>query len=325
MFGDLGLSLSAEAPRAGLLGLRLKAAGSDGPLVGVVSVRVADAADSAATIDCLAYDAAALDEQAGLQTDEVLDFMVETCLEHARDRGCTVAKVGGWVDHQIDARGPLAPFRGGPRDSGQQLLEACRRAGFAPAAAEDELEVMFGCPLDETLPPVPQLPDGYSLHFLRPGMDEPRWEDTMHKIFTESDCEDPYFTAANLYTRRSDYHMEEVVLVEREGDEYPAAIGAGVSHAFSLRLDAEGRLDFDLDADGRHRTTYLDWIGVTGEHRGKQIGQVVSLTCMHALRSRGFGYCTLWTTPAREAAVRLYTRLGFLPIAKMVSLQRSLL
>ena len=82
-------------------------------------------------------------------------------------------------------------------------------------------------------------------------------------------------------------------------------------HSFESPAMADGTA-------GRKLTIcYLDWIGVTPANRGKGLGYYVSLACLHHLQQRGEAYCTLWTTPSRAAAVRLYTRLGFVEIAAM--------
>ena len=72
------------------------------------------------------------------------------------------------------------------------------------------------------------------------------------------------------------------------------------------------------------RTAYLDWIGVLPQHRGKKLGEYVSVACLRSLAARGERYCTLWTQPSRVAAIGLYERLGFVEIAKVVALERSL-
>lgn len=135
----------------------------------------------------------------------------------------------------------------------------------------------------------------------------------------EPECADPYFTETNLYTRRADYHQEEVSYVEYEkGSDIPVAIGAGVHHSFSLdevsgRLKAGGEL---------YNVTYLDFIGVAQGHRGKRLGKYVSLSCLHALKRRGMKYCTLWTQPHRSSAVAMYEKLGFVVTARVVALEK---
>lgn len=126
MFGLLGLPLvSEELPRDGLLTMRRGDPGS--PLAGVVSVRCAA---EVATIDCLALGVATLGEM--MTVDEALDATVAACIEHARGAGCNQLKVLGWIDDNIDERGPLAAQRGSAQDTGTAVLAALARAGFLP-------------------------------------------------------------------------------------------------------------------------------------------------------------------------------------------------
>ena len=66
-----------------------------------------------------------------------------------------------------------------------------------------------------------------------------------------------------------------------------------------------------LAAAARHSVLIFD------RSQGKGLGRYVSLACLHHLYERGEAYCTLWTVPGRAAAVRLYTKLGFVEIAAM--------
>jgi hypothetical protein len=165
-------------------------------------------------------------------------------MEHARGAGCTQLKVQAWVDDNIDERGPLAEHRGSAQDTGMAVLAALERAGFITPAAggtpEDELDLMMGRPLGEgapLLPELPELPAGYTAHAYRPEADQGRWREAMLAIFPEPECQDSYFTAENLYTRRSDYAEDEVVFLEFEGSDAAVAIGAGVAHSFGLSTD----------------------------------------------------------------------------------------
>ena len=72
------------------------------------------------------------------------------------------------------------------------------------------------------------------------------------------------------------------------------------------------------------QTTYLDWIGVLPQHRGKKLGEYITISCLQSLTGRGERYCTLWTQPSRVAAIGLYQRLGFVQIAQVVALECNL-
>jgi ribosomal protein S18 acetylase RimI-like enzyme len=316
LFGELGRKLLNEAPRPGILSLRTHGSSR---IVGVIAWRKERATMQ---IECLAFSAQALATK-GLSPEMVLDFIIAECLAGSPCT-CSSASVNAWIDVDIDGRGPLAKFKGTSRDLGPQMLGALQRAGFKtpPAQDEQELEIMMGCPLDNQLPPLPALPDGYHSHFSRPGMDTMRWREAMLAIFGDDpECADPYFTESNLYTSRESYHSEEVVYVECEGTETPVAIGAGVHHLFSLDTVCG---ELEACVDGIYDITYLDWIGVVPGHRGRRLGWYISLACLHSLRRRGKSYCTLWTQPHRTSAVALYEALGFSVSAKAVALEKKL-
>jgi len=294
------------------------------------------------TIDCLAVNVESLlpmNPDVALTVDEALDAMLAGCIEHAQDAGCTQLKVQSWVDDNIDDRGPLADVKGSGRDAAAAVLAALDRARFHESGSErGELDVMFGRPLGDGAPPLPELPKlpaGYFAHPYRPEVDQGRWREAMLAIFPQPECQDPYFTAENLYTRRHDYAEDEVVMVECEGTSTAVGIGAGVAHSFEINAQTGtivvdgssgggGAVD-SIAANSAHRIVYLDWIGVLPEHRGKRIGEYISVSCLKSLMDRGEQYCTLWTQLSRVAAIRLYERLGFVQIARVVALERSLL
>ena len=331
LFDQLGLALlgAEELPRDGLLALRMDEAPATGsPLCGVVSVRCAG---EVGTLDCLALN---VDIQSKAAT---LDAMVAGCVQYARAAGCMQLKLQGWVDDSIDERGPLAELKGSRRDTAADVLAALERAGFRPPTSgvglEHELDVMMGRPLGEGSPPIElsALPAGYSAHAYRPDVDQGRWREAMLAIFPEPECADPYFTAENLYTRRRDYAKDEVVMIECEGADTAVGIGAGVAHSFGLNTST-GDIVPDSDTDGTahdgevapQRIVYLDWIGLLPAHRGKRLGEYISVSCLRSLAERGESYCTLWTQPSRAAAIRLYRRLGFVQIARVVELSLDL-
>ena len=340
LFNLLALPLlSEQLPRDGLLALRWRGAPSTpSVLLGVASVRCAG---KVGTIDCLAVNVESLlsmDPGVALTVEEALDAMLAGCIEHAQDAGCRQLKIQAWIDDNIDDRGPLAEVKGSGRDAAAAMLAALNRARFHESGSEHgELDVMFGRPLGDGSPPLPELPElpaGYFAHPYRPEVDHGRWREAMLAIFPEPECQDPYFTAENLYTRRHDYAEDEVVMVECEGTSTAVGIGAGVAHSFEINTQTgtivdgssvgSGAVD-STATNGAYRIVYLDWIGVMPEHRGKRIGEYISVSCLKSLMDRGEQYCTLWTQLSRVAAIRLYERLGFVQIARVVALERSLM
>lgn len=261
----------------------------------------------------------ALDPDAVAATDMEAGFAAAIGLAVAalKDRGCRRIAVEAWFDGPIDTRGgsPLAALAGGRRDQGAALTAALTSCGFVEKAGAEDREVMFGRPLSN-LPPMPALCEGYTARHLGTGAaseaDATAWQAWQRDCFPEPDCRDPAFTVPALYTTRSDYHPEELVLVSAaDAPTKVAAAGTGVVHSFEAPAAGNGTARLKL------KICYLDWIGVNTTSRGKGLGRYVSLACLHHLYERGEAYCTLWTVPGRAAAVRLYTKLGFVEIAAM--------
>lgn len=162
LFGALGRKLVSEAPRPGLLSLRRR--NQRHLIAGVLAYRIEH---STAVIECIAFDDQAF---AGTHSaDTVLDFILAELFLQIRGTSIHRFTVNAWIDVKIDERGPLAQFKGTPRDLGQQMLAAFQRAGFTPTADvhHQDLEMMMGLSLDHTLAPLPALPEGYSTHFSR--------------------------------------------------------------------------------------------------------------------------------------------------------------
>lgn len=65
-------------------------------------------------------------------------------------------------------------------------------------------------------------------------------------------------------------------------------------------------------ADDRE-SGYLHMVCVLPEHRGKQIGYVLTLAVLHFFRDRGFRDIVLDTDDFRVPAIKAYLRLGFEP------------
>lgn len=78
-------------------------------------------------------------------------------------------------------------------------------------------------------------------------------------------------------------------MVEWEESDTAVAIGAGVAHSFGLNT-CTGAIVAGPDGDVNVRavkTTYLDWIGVLPAHRGKKLGEFITVSCLRSLTDRG--------------------------------------
>jgi len=58
---------------------------------------------------------------------------------------------------------------------------------------------------------------------------------------------------------------------------------------------------------------YLHWVGVLPEHRGKRLGEWVSLAVLHEFTRLGLTDAVLNTDDFRLPAIKTYYRLGFVP------------
>lgn len=57
----------------------------------------------------------------------------------------------------------------------------------------------------------------------------------------------------------------------------------------------------------------LHWVASDPEHRGKQLGLVVSLAVLHAAKENGCEYSLLLTDDTRLPAIKTYLKLGYQP------------
>ncbi|MBC8137795.1 MAG: GNAT family N-acetyltransferase [Fibrella sp.] len=59
---------------------------------------------------------------------------------------------------------------------------------------------------------------------------------------------------------------------------------------------------------------YLHWVGVSPAHRGKRLGNLVSLAVLYEFVATGFHGAVLTTDDHRLAAIKTYLTLGFVPL-----------
>lgn len=72
---------------------------------------------------------------------------------------------------------------------------------------------------------------------------------------------------------------------------------------------ATARVDDSYPGEG-----YLHWVGVSPTHRGKRLGNLVSLAVLQEFVATGFGGAVLTTDDHRLAAIKTYLTLGFVPV-----------
>jgi ribosomal protein S18 acetylase RimI-like enzyme len=71
---------------------------------------------------------------------------------------------------------------------------------------------------------------------------------------------------------------------------------------------------WEAEFEGR-RMGLVHWVAVDPAHRGRRLGEALLAAALHAMRARGHTEAFLNTDLALEAAVKLYKRLGFVPVA----------
>lgn len=148
-------------------------------------------------------------------------------------------------------------------------------------------------------PPHIAVPEAYRLRSYRPG-DEEGWVRLINAAFsTEQRTFDPLVLES--FEREFPISNGEdrtwILLAERIED----GVLAGTTAAWEAEL--EGR-----------RVGLVHWVAVDPAHRGKRLGEALLSAALHAMRARGHTEVFLNTDPALAAAVRLYERLGFVPV-----------
>lgn len=87
---------------------------------------------------------------------------------------------------------------------------------------------------------------------------------------------------------------------------------------FFATFDTDGDAPVASAASWRHPEEersrgYVHMVASLPAHRGKGLGRLVTLATLHHMRRHGFKDARLETDDFREAAVRTYLRLGFVP------------
>jgi mycothiol synthase len=145
------------------------------------------------------------------------------------------------------------------------------------------------------------VPEGYRLRCYRPG-DEEAWVHLVNAAFsTEQRLFDPLTRASfeKEFPVSKGESWEWILFAERVED------GALAGTTAAWEAEFEGR-----------RMGLVHWVAVGPAHRGHRLGEALLAAALHAMRARGHTEVFLNTDPALVAAVRLYERLGFVPVDK---------
>lgn len=141
----------------------------------------------------------------------------------------------------------------------------------------------------ENLPPL-SLPDGYALRTWLPG-DEQAWADIMNTGIGSD------WTAGSVREKlcdRPQFIPDAVFFV--------TCAGQPVGSATAWRWPEDD-----------YQRGYVHMVCVAPEHRGRNLGYLVTLATLHWFKAHGRSSARLETDDWRLAAVRSYLRLGFHP------------
>jgi mycothiol synthase len=141
----------------------------------------------------------------------------------------------------------------------------------------------------DNLPVIP-MPDGYTLRSYRPGDEE-----DLARIYEGSDLGSATAekVRANVLGHPC-FRPERILVVEREGQV------VGTAAAWSEPTDPG--------------VGYLHMVGVLPEHQGKRLGKLLTVEAIRFSRNEGYDTQRLVTDDWRDAAIRLYLDLGYIPL-----------
>ncbi|MBI5395246.1 MAG: GNAT family N-acetyltransferase [Verrucomicrobia bacterium] len=179
------------------------------------------------------------------------------------------------------------------------------RHGFEPRGV---IKLRMRRPNLENLPPV-ELPAGYTLRHYRGG-DEAVWMELFHRIFADDprsgvppmtlrDLRDEFLSSPNWKPERLWFALA------------PDGKPVGMAMAWMRMEDNQA-------------VASLHWVGVLAAHRGRRLGEALSLACLHQHQRDGWPDCWLPTESFRISAVQTYERLGFSAVYSLADYARPI-
>ncbi len=148
----------------------------------------------------------------------------------------------------------------------------------------------------------PRIPDGVTIDTFVPGTDDAAWVALNARAFAEH-AEQGSWTASDLRQRTTQSWFDPGgFFVARRG---PRMVGF---HWTKVEDDTTGEV-------------YV--VGADPDEQGIGLGRALTLVGLHHLRERGLDQVVLYVDEDNEAAVHLYTRLGFERVAVDVMYARS--
>ncbi len=144
-------------------------------------------------------------------------------------------------------------------------------------------------PTLDALPPVPELPEGYTLRLYQTGDME-----SLAAVLREAFADDQWTPERVRETLAESPEVKAVYVIDNAGKVVATA---------SARLMPEA-----FPGSG-----YLHWVAVSPAHQGKHLGTAVSLAVLHDFVRLGCKDAVLETQDERIAAIKTYQKLGFVP------------
>lgn len=139
------------------------------------------------------------------------------------------------------------------------------------------------------LPPLPALPDSYTLRQMR-------LEDTgaVASVLDRAFADEAWDAARVAETLNERQGVKQTLVIDFRGRPIATA---------SARLRPD-----HFPGSG-----YLHWVAVDPDHQGRWLGYSVSLAVLHTFEAMGCADAVLETQDHRLAAIKTYLKLGFVP------------
>jgi mycothiol synthase len=203
-----------------------------------------------------------------------------------RGRGHERALLAATLDATHDGR-----LRLWAHGKGSETAKLARAMAFTPMRELWQLRR----PLSEPLPD-PAVPEGVTVRTFRPGEDDDAWVALNARAFA-SHPEQGRLTIEDLHERMAEPWFDPAGFFVAERDGHMVGFHWTKVHPAGAQAD---------DPVGE---VYV--VGVDPDAHGGGLGKALTLAGLHHLRDTGLRSVLLYVDADNEAAVRLYTRLGF--------------
>jgi mycothiol synthase len=214
----------------------------------------------------------------------------------ARGRGIGRALVAALIRNAGDR---LRLWAHGEHPAAQRLAEGM---GFSRIRALWQMRRSLFAPLPEFA-----LPPGVVLRTFRPGIDDAAWLALNAAAFADHP-EQGRWTLEDLHQRMAELWFDPAgfLLAER-----PDQQGRLVGFHWTKVHGDSGPAHGAESAHGHEPIGEVYVVGVDEGERGSGLGRALTIAGLQHLRSRGLASAMLYVDEENEAAIRLYTKLGF--------------